>query len=279
MGVSQCPKCQTVLTIVDDLVGQTVACPNCGVSFVVPVVTPAPDPEVDELIKSFHQPNTPPVAPEAIPPAEFVYVLSNSAMPGMCKIGRTDRDPETRASELSRATGVPVPFVVAWWEEVSDSCLAEQEIHRRLDEHRSSKSREFFQLELKAAILVVQEICADFQPQPKSENEPNEIPPMLKGAQYASRKQHAPAKEHAPAKSGIIVEYECKCGTFRVDIERLISTPPELPCPKCGRYVQRIKRGSTTLINCRCGFGFWCNSCGREGMYKRRYKEGTQEDG
>lgn len=38
-----------------------------------------------------------------------VYVLTNPAMPGLVKIGKTARDDNTRIAELY-ITGVPVPF-------------------------------------------------------------------------------------------------------------------------------------------------------------------------
>lgn len=42
----------------------------------------------------------------------FVYMLRNSAMPGLLKVGFTTGTPEVRAAELSAATGVPTPFQV-----------------------------------------------------------------------------------------------------------------------------------------------------------------------
>jgi hypothetical protein len=44
----------------------------------------------------------------------FIYVLINVSMDGLVKIGKTQRDPEKRAIELSSATGVPTPFIVAF---------------------------------------------------------------------------------------------------------------------------------------------------------------------
>ncbi len=42
----------------------------------------------------------------------YVYVLMNSSMRGLVKIGKTEREPEERAKELSASTGVPTPFMV-----------------------------------------------------------------------------------------------------------------------------------------------------------------------
>jgi hypothetical protein len=44
----------------------------------------------------------------------IVYVLTNEAMPHMVKIGRTSGGGvDRRVAELSRATGIPLPFKVA----------------------------------------------------------------------------------------------------------------------------------------------------------------------
>jgi hypothetical protein len=37
----------------------------------------------------------------------YIYVLTNPNMPGLVKIGYTQRLPRERANDLSRATGVP----------------------------------------------------------------------------------------------------------------------------------------------------------------------------
>jgi hypothetical protein len=41
----------------------------------------------------------------------FVYLLSNPSMPGLLKIGYTERDVTERAAEISAATGVPEPYL------------------------------------------------------------------------------------------------------------------------------------------------------------------------
>ena len=40
----------------------------------------------------------------------YVYVLINSSMPNLVKIGKTTKDPNERVKELSSATGVATPF-------------------------------------------------------------------------------------------------------------------------------------------------------------------------
>jgi|CXWL01.1.fsa_nt_gi hypothetical protein len=90
----------------------------------------------------------------------YIYVLVNSAMPGLLKIGYTDRDPKLRASELSAASGVVVPFIVAYHAEVADAVRAETEIHQALSTYRVSDGREFFAMEVRDAIAIIDSICA-----------------------------------------------------------------------------------------------------------------------
>jgi hypothetical protein len=75
--------------------------------------------------------------------SEFVYVLENPSMPGIVKIGRTDRTVSERVNELSSHTGVPTQFIVVKEYSVDDSVLAENKIHERLSEYRVSENREF----------------------------------------------------------------------------------------------------------------------------------------
>lgn len=93
------------------------------------------------------------------PNAGFVYILLNPAMPGMLKIGRTRNSPDERARELSRPTGVALPFVVAWEQRFPHCEKAESQIHQRLEPYRVRKQREFFQLPLPDAIRELQLIA------------------------------------------------------------------------------------------------------------------------
>ena len=77
----------------------------------------------------------------------IVYVLTNSAMPGLVKIGMTTRDSvDARMKELY-STGVPVPFECAYACEVSSSdCVKiENALHTAFAPNRVNANREFFQ--------------------------------------------------------------------------------------------------------------------------------------
>ena len=76
----------------------------------------------------------------------WIYVLVNSSTPGMAKVGRTTRAPAERAAELSAATGVPTPFVVAFDQCFADCAEAERLLHAELDRRglRVAANREFF---------------------------------------------------------------------------------------------------------------------------------------
>ena len=43
---------------------------------------------------------------------QYVYILSNPAMPGLIKIGYTKNHPGERVKQLSRSSSIPVPFDV-----------------------------------------------------------------------------------------------------------------------------------------------------------------------
>ncbi|RKH67390.1 GIY-YIG nuclease family protein [Corallococcus llansteffanensis] len=89
--------------------------------------------------------------------AGYVYILINSSMNGLIKIGRTLRDSRSRARELY-TTGVPTSFEVAF--EVFSERHEELElaIHARLADFRINSSREFFRYPLNDAIKILQQL-------------------------------------------------------------------------------------------------------------------------
>lgn len=74
----------------------------------------------------------------------FVYILTNDYMPGVYKVGCTERSPRLRAIELSKHTGVPAPFSVLCYAEFEDFQRVEKDLHHYLRNQRISDSREFF---------------------------------------------------------------------------------------------------------------------------------------
>ena len=79
----------------------------------------------------------------------IVYVLTNPAMPGIVKIGMTDRDDvRLRMGELY-STGVPLPFECVAALEVADqqASRVEDALHSAFSPHRVNASREFFRID------------------------------------------------------------------------------------------------------------------------------------
>lgn len=108
--------------------------------------------------------------------AGFIYVLINPSMGSLVKIGKTQRSPEDRVSELSSATGIPTSFHLAYQEYFDDCDKAENYIHEKLKSNRVSDNREFFNAGLNTVIKVIIEAKKIF------ENDVNENP-----VQYSDR--------------------------------------------------------------------------------------------
>lgn len=88
----------------------------------------------------------------------IVYVLSNSAMPGLVKIGMTTRESiDTRMKELY-STGVPVPFdcVYACEVKVSDCAKIEKALHKAFEPNRINANREFFRIDATQATAILE---------------------------------------------------------------------------------------------------------------------------
>lgn len=86
----------------------------------------------------------------------YVYVMKNWAIPGFVKIGKTRRDSKTRAREISRPTGVPGAYEVAYEIFSSDCDLLERHTHSALSEFRSEG--EFFRISVEKAIQEIEKI-------------------------------------------------------------------------------------------------------------------------
>ena len=93
----------------------------------------------------------------------YVYILTNKSFRygffgrKLIKIGKTNRNPDERAQELS-STGVPTPFEVAYALPSDQYDELERKMHRRLDTYRSNKNREFFKYPVKKAIKLLEQL-------------------------------------------------------------------------------------------------------------------------
>lgn len=85
----------------------------------------------------------------------YIYVLINPSTQDVVKIGKTQRNPDVRARELSSATGVPTPFFVVYQAYFSDCHKAEIFVHTKLDKYRVVNNREFFKVAIPLAIDIV----------------------------------------------------------------------------------------------------------------------------
>ncbi|NNM56667.1 GIY-YIG nuclease family protein [Acidocella sp.] len=87
----------------------------------------------------------------------FVYALVNSSLPGLVKVGKTTRLPSERVAELSGATGVATPFIVAFEQYFSDCGAAEEFVHITLERQglRQSSNREFFRAAPNEVIRII----------------------------------------------------------------------------------------------------------------------------
>ncbi|MDO9713201.1 GIY-YIG nuclease family protein [Paracraurococcus lichenis] len=90
----------------------------------------------------------------------YVYVLTNPAMPGMVKVGMTERHPYARAKELSAHTGVPSPFQVAWFAEVEVCAAVEAAVKVAMDRYRVNGRREFFSVTVPEAREAIERAAA-----------------------------------------------------------------------------------------------------------------------
>ncbi|MBM6577874.1 GIY-YIG nuclease family protein [Microvirga sp. SRT01] len=92
----------------------------------------------------------------------IIYVLTNDAMPNIIKIGRTSGEGvERRVAELSRATGVPLPFKVAVARTVHDAKVVERALHIAFGPDRVNPAREFFAIHADRAIALINAFPGD----------------------------------------------------------------------------------------------------------------------
>ena len=86
---------------------------------------------------------------------EIIYVLTNEAMPGYVKIGKTNTNLEQRVRDLSASTSVPLPFTVFYACTVRDAAFAEHQLHDAFDDNRVNPRREFFAIDPERVVAAL----------------------------------------------------------------------------------------------------------------------------
>jgi hypothetical protein len=87
-----------------------------------------------------------------------IYVLQNTSVPGIFKIGFTERSVADRVNEINSATGVITPWQIRDFWFTQNPYAAEQEIHDRLNEYRVENNREGFAVNFMVARDVIFEV-------------------------------------------------------------------------------------------------------------------------
>ena len=126
----------------------------------------------------------------------IVYVLTNAAMPGLVKIGMTDRpDVQQRMRDLY-TTGTPLPFdcVIAW--ELADGAAAdvEQAFHTAFGPHRINPAREFFQV-VPEQVVALMRVLPGREVTPLDTNQTTELPPEEQEAAGAFKRRQSQTNE------------------------------------------------------------------------------------
>lgn len=85
----------------------------------------------------------------------IVYILTNEAMPGYVKIGKTTTSVEQRILQLSQSTSVPLPFECHYAARVADVHQVEKAFHDAFGDHRKNPKREFFILAPERVVAIL----------------------------------------------------------------------------------------------------------------------------
>ena len=125
----------------------------------------------------------------------IVYVLTNPAMPGLVKIGRTARGMEARLGELY-STGVPLPFECAYAARVTDEGKVERAFHQAFGPYRVNPKREFFSIEPEQAIALL-ELMATEDVTPVVQEEAENVDTEAKASAERFKRSRRPPLNYA----------------------------------------------------------------------------------
>lgn len=176
-------------------------CPSCGAKTVI-----QPETGDRNLVCSRCKQNI--LSVNIFHPNGFIYVLSNPSMPGLYKIGYTERDVAERAAELSAATGVPEPYIVEAFFSSEAPAVDEAEIHSSLSDFRRTR-KEFFRVDLQIALDAIYKICGR-SPRYCRPERPYEIPDERAAREARERAQQKVEEEAERTKARGEAEQEAE---------------------------------------------------------------------
>jgi|TARA_B100001094_G_scaffold130158_1_gene126027 hypothetical protein len=195
---------------------------------------------------------------------KIVYVLSNPAMPGYIKIGKTDNLKE-RLRNLDR-TSTPLPFQCEYAAEVNDADKVEKILHDIFVDKRVRSNREFFEVDPQQIIraLDLQE-HKDVTPKEDIFETEEDKKAVIKKNEIRSRFNFEMVKIKPGTELYFSKDEEIKCivvDKFQIEFEGTI---------------QSLSQSAMILIN-RMGYnwkqiqgtGYWMYS--NETLYERRMR-------
>ncbi|WP_374487542.1 GIY-YIG nuclease family protein [Zoogloea sp.] len=131
------------------------------------------------------------------PGSQIVYVLTNPAMPGLVKIGKTTQAEVTTRMKQLYSTGVPMPFECVFACQVKDASEVEHALHLAFGMTRVNPNREFFRLEAERVVAVLRLLKIDDVTQEFEQSIEAEVPSAdMQSAQVYKRSMRAPMNFH-----------------------------------------------------------------------------------
>ena len=96
---------------------------------------------------------------------QWVYVLVNKGMPGVCKIGMTTTSVDQRTREINASTGVITPWFSVYKHKCINAKAIEKAVHERLENFgkRVNKKREGFDCTTELAIATIKELAEAYE--------------------------------------------------------------------------------------------------------------------
>ena len=93
--------------------------------------------------------------------SEWVYVLVNKSVPGICKVGMTTTTVAQRVKEINAATGVITPWIPVYRYECINSGELERAVHGELEAlgYRVNPKREGFEVPSEVAIQAIERLA------------------------------------------------------------------------------------------------------------------------